>query len=169
MWGMRLVSGRRGWIWGRPNVICIRHMTLVAGLVGLIAGCGGSRSGVPLRHVTFYQHWQLQAGSTIAGYSVNSGLGDIGIDLKGGRVYAPYAGLVQPHQGGCVVFSTASLPAYLFRLCGLRRVRLGRVQAGETIGMGAVVQVGTLRKQPNGTWAFVEPSAGLLTAMLQRP
>lgn len=152
-----------------PLVFVNRWLGLAIGLTALVTGCSGGRSRLPLRQLTFYQTWQLQSGSTVAGYRVNSGLGDIGLDLQGRSVYAPYTGQVQPHPGDCVLFSTASLPAYLFRLCGLHRPRLGPVNSGDPIGAATYLQIAALRKQPNGTWAFVEPSASLLTGMLQQP
>jgi hypothetical protein len=138
-------------------------------LLGLVAGCQGGRSSLAPRRLAFYQTWQIQSGKVIAGYRVNSGLGDIGIDLGGGKVYAPYSGQVQPHTPECVLFSTAQLPAYLFRVCGLHHPRLGKLRAGQAIGAAQSLQFATLRKQPNGTWAFVEPSADLLAKMLHQP
>ncbi len=137
--------------------------------VGVSVGCQGRRSPVAPRRLNFYQTWQLQTGSTIAGYRVNSGLGDIGIDLQGGKLYAPYSGKVQPHTPDCVLFSTAQLPAYLFRVCGLRQPHVGTLRSGQAIGSGTSLQVAALRKQPNGTWAFVEPSTDLLAKMLHQP
>ena len=114
------------------------------------------------------QKWELQPGSQIAGYAVAGSLGDISILLKGGRAFAPFAGKIQPDQSGCVVFSSDEVPAYLFRLCGLKQPQLGDVQQGEVIGTGDYLQFAALRKQPNGTWAFVEPSRHILERTLKQ-
>lgn len=156
---------------GMPLASVIRRcqgLCLGGGLVILLVGCLGARPEAQVRTLRFYQDWQIQVGSRIAGYSVTNGLGDVGIQLQGRSLYAPYSGWVQAHSQNCVLFSSAQLPAYLFRLCGLRKTRLGQVNAGETIGTGQQLQFATLRKQPNGTWAFVEPSPNLLERWLKR-
>ncbi|WP_253188329.1 hypothetical protein [Leptolyngbya sp. 'hensonii'] len=115
-----------------------------------------------------FQNWQLQPGDEIAGYPIVSSLGDISIQLRGKPVYAPFQGRIEPFTSHCVVFSSPEVPAYLFRLCGLNRPRLGTVKAGEKIGSGPALQFAALRKQPNGTWAFVEPSQSILEKVLTR-
>jgi hypothetical protein len=62
------------------------NLWLYLGLAGLLAGCQWGRSSLTLRRLTFYQNWQIQSGKVIAGCRVNSGLGDIDIDLQGDRV-----------------------------------------------------------------------------------
>lgn len=143
-------------------------VSILIGGVALLAGCIPAQTE-PSRAIQLYQTWQLQPGSTIASYPVTNGLGDVGIALQGKSIHAPFAGRVQPHNGSCVVFSSPEIPAYLFRLCGLHQPHLGAVQAGEAIGSGNAVQFAALRKQPNGTWAFVEPSRTLLEQMLRPP
>jgi len=163
MWVMRLAF---------VNKHCLTlnlNLWLYLVLAGLLAGCQWGRSSLSPRRLAFYQNWQIQSGKVIAGYRVNSGLGDIGIDLQGGKVYAPYGGQVQPHTSDCALFSTAQLPGYIFRVCGVRSPRLGKLRAGEAIGSAQSLQFATLRKQPNGTWAFVEPSTDLLAKMLHQP
>lgn len=146
----------------------LKQLGIGSGLMILLGGCLRVRPETQARSLRFYQDWQIQVGSSIAGYSVTNGLGDIGIQLKGRSVYAPYNGWVQAHKEGCVLFSSAQLPAYLFRLCGLRRPRLGQVAGGQAIGTCDQLQFAALRKQPNGTWAFVEPSPALLEQWLKR-
>lgn len=114
------------------------------------------------------QKWELQPGSKIAGYPVAGSLGDISIALQGGRAFAPFAGSLQPQAEGCVIFASDQVPAYVFRLCGLKQPRLGMVQQGEVIGTGDYLQFAALRKQPNGAWAFVEPSRSFLERTLKR-
>lgn len=111
------------------------------------------------------QQWQLQPGSVVAERTVVAGLGDISIALEGGSVYAPFSGSLQA-TGRCAVFTSPDLPAYLTRLCGLRRVRSGPVQRGDRLGSGQMLHFATLRKQPDGTWAIVEPSQDLVSRFL---
>ena len=156
---------------GMPSVFVnklLQRLTLGSSLVILLSGCGQERPEAQARTLRFYQDWQIQVGSNIAGYLVTNGLGDVGIQLQGKSLYAPYSGWVQAHTDDCVLFSSSQLPAYLFRLCGLRQPRLGQVSAGQAIGAGRQLQFATLRKQPNGTWAFVEPSPDLLERWLKR-
>jgi hypothetical protein len=60
------------------------------------------------------------------------------------------------------------VPAYLFRLCGLNKPHLGAVSQGDVIGSGKLLLFAALRKQPNGTWAIVEPAKGILERTLKR-
>ncbi|MEB3337305.1 MAG: hypothetical protein VKJ46_07590 [Leptolyngbyaceae bacterium] len=115
------------------------------------------------------QTWELQPGDRVAGRLVTGSLGDISLEIKGSRVYVPFDGRVQPYQGNCVVFSSDEVPAYLFRLCGLKQPQLGVVKAGEVMGEGNYLQFAALRKQPNGTWFFVEPSRDILERTLKKP
>ncbi|MGI0489698.1 hypothetical protein ACN4EK_30130 [Pantanalinema rosaneae CENA516] len=117
--------------------------------------------------VQVYQQWELQPGDKIAGYRVVGGLGDISIALNGQSVYAPFYGQTQRDERQCVFFSSPDVPAYLFRFCGLDHPRLGNVSQGEPMGKATIVQFATLRKQPNGTWAIVEPSKRILERTLK--
>ena len=139
------------------------------GLLFLLVSCGWAERKTTPRHLQFYQNWQLQTGGQVAGYQITHGLGDVGLDLQGNAIYAPYSGQIQAHTRECVLFSTAQLPAYLFRLCGLHRPRLGAIGAGQRMGAVKQLQFAALRKQPDGTWAFVEPSADLLERILKQP
>ena len=131
------------------------------------AGCTNNRS-VPLtRQIQIEQTWQLQPGDRVADHPVVAGLGDISIRLKGDAVYAPFDGEVQQNLPKCVLFSSPDVPAYLFRLCGLNQPKVGKVRQGESIGSGGYLHVATLRKQPEGTWAMVEPARDILDRMLQ--
>ncbi|MBE9179879.1 hypothetical protein IQ268_15010 [Oculatella sp. LEGE 06141] len=141
---------------------CALALVLLTG-----TGCSISKPAEPTRTVQIQQSWELQPGNTVGGHRIVGGLGDISIELKGDNVYAPFAGRVQPNVEGCVIFSTPDVPAYLFRLCGLRQPRLGAVQQGEAIGSGDVLQFAALRKQPDGKWAMVEPARDFLEQTLQ--
>lgn len=123
----------------------------------------------PVRKVEIQQSWQLKRGDAVAAYRVAAGLGDISIELKGGQVYAPFEGRVQPNVTDCVIFSSPELPAYLFRLCGLKQPRLGAVKSGDAIGSGDYLHFATLRKLPEGTWTIVEPSRSILERILTSP
>jgi len=145
-----------------------RKVSLVLALLLSIAGCT-SRSTEEVRAIQIYQDWELAPGDAIAGHLVLGGLGDISIELKGDSVYAPFDGRVQPNVKGCVIFSTPQIPAYLFRLCGLKRPTLGQVSQGEAIGSGNYLQFAALRRQPDGRWALVEPALDILERTLEKP
>jgi hypothetical protein len=112
------------------------------------------------------QTWSLQPGQQIAGYQIRGGLGDVSIDMDGRDVHAPFDGQVQPHQDQCVVFSSAEVPAYLLRMCGLQSPQLGDVQQGDVIGTAELLNFAALRRQPDGTWALIEPSTSLIERSL---
>jgi hypothetical protein len=152
-------------------------------LLLLVGGCSTSPTPDQKIEVNVAQNWQLQAGSTIAApdasYPVTSGLGDIAIQLSDGienpwqigyrSVYAPFAGEVRIDSRHCLFYIAAEIPAYTFRLCGLTPVKLGKIAAGEPIGHGRSLQFATLRKQPNGKWAIVEPDQTFIKKLLRTP
>lgn len=160
---------------------CLRWFrSTVAGfslMAVLLSGC--TRSSQAPVALQLHQQWQLQPGQHVAGYSISSGLGDVVLNLGGQAVYMPKSGLVQPlvsategqSQTGpqCVALSSPEIPAYRLRLCHLRQLQLGHRAAGQVIGRGEQVAIAMLRKQPEGTWAFVEPSQNLLEALLTQP
>lgn len=125
-----------------------------------LTGCG--RPPVPQRRIQVQQNWALQAGSQVAGYAVSGGLGDITLNLAGDAVQMPFDGEVQPTPGGCLLLSSAEVPAYLFRLCGVKRAKLGWRRQRQPIGHADQLVFATLRKQPDGTWVMVEPSTQLI-------
>lgn len=138
----------------------------VVGIAFLLGGCANSGQ-VSIRTVPIQQNWELQPGKQIAGYRVASGLGDISIEVKGGSVYAPFDGLLQPNDvEGCYVYTSPDVPAYLFRLCGLQRPRLGDVRQGQSMGKAQFLSFATLRRQPDGKWTMVEPASDVLTRIL---
>ena len=137
---------------------------LVAGLV-LIGG--GSlaerfRSQPSVRRIQVQQNWALQTGSQVAGYTVSGGLGDITLNLSGAAVQMPFDGEVETTGEGCVLVSGAEFPAYVFRLCGLRRTKLGVQRRHRPIGRANQLVFAALRKQPDGTWVMVEPSVQMI-------
>jgi hypothetical protein len=140
-------------------------------LAMMLTGCQFNQSSEPPRTVQLQQSWELQPGDTLSGRRVGGSLGDISIELDGNRIFAPFDGRVQPDANieGCVIFSSADVPAYLFRLCGLRNPQLGAIRRGNTIGTGDYLHFATLRRQPDGTWAMVEPSRDILERMLTAP
>jgi hypothetical protein len=163
------------WRWDRVEREWINR--LVMGLGITLAGCSvapslipaiGPQSNEPARSIQIQQTWQLQAGDSIGPYKIAAGLGDISIDLAGGKVYAPFDGRVQPNVRDCVLFSSPDLPAYLFRLCGLEQTRLGQVKQGDAIGSGQYLHFAALRKLPEGTWTIVEPSKTMLERLLSQ-
>jgi len=143
---------------------------LAVGVMVMVAGCGARPGGAP-RRIVLQQTWELEAGEQLAGHLVMAGLGDVSVQLRHRVVRAPFAGQVERAATGvdCVYFSTPEVPAYLFRYCGLSRPRLGDVAAGTVIGRGTQAHFATLRRQPDGTWAIVEPSASVLEKSLNVP
>ncbi|MEM8545426.1 MAG: hypothetical protein AAGF66_15720 [Cyanobacteria bacterium P01_H01_bin.119] len=151
----------------RPFCGVIRW-AMVLGLGVIAAGCGSS-AAVPPRSLPVQQQWELKIGQPVGQYQVSASLGDVSIELNGSTVFAPFAGEVEPMENGpCVLFSTPDVPAYLFRLCGLEQPRLGPIEQGQSIGKGRYLHFATLRLQPDGNWAIVEPASDILTRLLTR-
>ena len=147
---------------------CVRARLIHSGIsLFLIGGCTSQPSDQQPIDIKLFQKWELQPGDTIAGYKVLGGLGDISIALKGSPAYAPFDGEAQIDKQGCVFFSTAEIPAYKFRLCGLNAPQLGKLRQGDPIGRGDTMQFAALRKQPDGTWAIVEPAKNILERTLK--
>lgn len=140
-------------------------MALLLAVLLLPLGCSSPAPEPPIT-LKLYQSWELQPGDTIAGRRVLGGLGDISIALEGNNVYAPFRGKTQRDRGNCLIFSSPEVPAYLFRLCGLDNPRFGTVNQGDALGRGRSLQFAALRKQPNGTWAIVEPAKEILERTL---
>ncbi|PSN18040.1 hypothetical protein C7271_14590 [filamentous cyanobacterium CCP5] len=135
-------------------------------------GCQAEQTEIPARKVNLYQDWDLQPGDVLGNYQIQSGLGDVAVDVQGKRVYMPFDGLVEPDGDSrelCVVISSAEVPAYIFRLCGLDQPHLGDLRQGDVVGTGSIVAFATLRKQTDGTWAMVEPAKDLLVQFLTNP
>lgn len=151
-----------------PNIVRINMrsrlpITALYPLVLLgVGACSFSEAKVPPRNIAIHQNWSLQPGSEVGGYSVVGSLGDVSIELEGNSVRAPFDGQIQPTEHECVAFTSPEVPAYLFRLCGIKRPRLGPVAAGQVIGRGDVLQFAAMRRQPDGTWAMVEPAVDVL-------
>ena len=151
--------------------LSIRALTSLASLLLslLPLGCARTPNSEATLDIKLYQSWELQPGDTIGDRQVLGGLGDISIALKGNQVYAPFDGRTQFDKHHCLIFSSADVPAYLFRLCGLDNPQLGEVNQGDAIGKGELLEFAALRKQPNGTWAIVEPAKAILERTLKKP
>jgi len=132
-----------------------------------VTGCTPEPVEEPPIDVQIYQNWELQPGDVVAGYPVRGGLGDLSIALQGNTIYAPYEGRVQPYKKGCVVFSSADVPNYLLRLCGVKKPHFGPRRAGDAIATADALEFALLNKRPDGLWALVEPSKKILEQMLQ--
>jgi hypothetical protein len=131
-------------------------------------GCTPAPKDSPVLDIKLYQSWELQPGDVVGGHPVVGGLGDISIALDGDNVYAPFNGQTQFDKRRCLIFSSPDVPAYLFRLCGLSNPRLGEVNQGDAIGTARQLEFAALRKQPNGTWAIVEPAKAILERTLRK-
>jgi hypothetical protein len=146
----------------------LRRLWIGAIAIALTA-CSTPAENIEPRYLEIQQQWDLQPGSLVSGRRISGGLGDISVDLQGGKIHAPFDGKVQPHEHQCLIYSTPEVPAYLFRLCDLEKVTLGTVNEGDVIGQGDIVQFAALRKQPSGQWAMVEPSTSMLEKILASP
>lgn len=135
----------------------------------LLASCNPISESEPVQEIRLYQDWELQPGDTIGHFQVIGGLGDISIALNDRAIYAPFDGTAKRGARNCVLFSSPDVPAYLFRFCGLASPRFGNLRQGDEIGSGKILQFAALRKQPNGTWAIVEPSKQMLERTLTKP
>ncbi|NEQ47758.1 MAG: hypothetical protein F6K00_31200 [Leptolyngbya sp. SIOISBB] len=147
------------------SLSCLKVLPLI-GVLGLGA-CGLTQAQVPPRQIPVQQSWTLQPGSEVGGFKVMGGLGDISIDVQGGKIKAPFDGQLQPTDSEtCVAFTSPEVPAYLFRLCGVTKPRLGDVAAGQVMGRSQVLQFAAMRRQPDGQWAIVEPATDILEKTL---
>lgn len=163
---MTLAShGSRGLVHGGLRSLGLRSLGLGAAIA--LAACQSTPS-VPQRHIALHQEWLLQPGSQVSGYRVVGGLGDISIELGGRSARAPFPGQVEPTAPNCIAFSSPEVPGYLFRMCGLRRPQLGPIEAGHAIGKGEILQFAAMRRQPDGTWAMVEPAMDVLERTVSR-
>jgi len=131
------------------------------------------------KEISLRQTWSLQAGESIEGHRVVSGLGDLSVALKD-EVYAPADGIVYGRfvlisegtvtqsQQDCLVFSSPQIPAYLLQLCGLDKRRLGFVKRGGVLGKAqGYLHLALLRHDEQ--WVFVSPSPDLLKRLLRKP
>lgn len=148
-----------------PDIRSVFVASLVA--IGLLS-CSRPSATDETVNLKLHQNWQLQRGDSVGGHSVVGGLGDISIALNGKPIFAPFDGRSQKDPRNCLIFSTPDVPAYLFRLCGLNDLRLGAFNQGDTLGSAAILHVATLRKQPDGKWAIVEPSKPIIERFLTR-
>ena len=143
-----------------------RRMVQVAGgaLLTLLVAC---QSGpTPPRTITIQQTWDLQVGNQVGNYRISSGLGDITLELGGDPVRMPFDGKLQPMDEHCLALTSPEVPAYLFRLCGINRPNLGQRSQGHTIGRAERLVFAAFRKEPNGTWALIEPATELIEQFL---
>ncbi|KPQ35553.1 MAG: hypothetical protein HLUCCA11_09895 [Phormidesmis priestleyi Ana] len=143
----------------------LRVCLLLLSAIGL-ASCG-SQTEPQVRAITLQQQWVLNPGDEIAGSIVAGSLGDISLSLKNGKVNAPFDGELELSETErCALYSTPEIPAYLFRLCGLKSFDYGEVKAGKQMGKGDFLSFATLRRQPDGSWIIVEPAKGVLEKTL---
>jgi hypothetical protein len=139
-------------------------------LMVTLSGCGRLTPMAP-RQIVLKQAWEIESGDRVAGQLVTGSLGDISLRLQGARLRAPFTGQVELAAKGfnCIYFSSPEVPAYLFRYCGVSQPRVGPVEAGTVMGRGRYIHFATLRRQPDGSWAMVEPSDRVLERSLNRP
>ena len=133
-------------------------------LLALLSAC---QSGSPSpRTITIQQTWELKVGNQVGNYPISSGLGDITLELNGDPVQLPFEGKVHPMDDHCLALTSPEVPAYLFRLCGIRRPSLGQRGQGHTIGHAERLVFAAFRKEPDGTWALIEPATDLIEQFL---
>ena len=125
----------------------------------------------PTRKIVLQQTWELNSGDLVSGHLITGGLGDITVNLNHASIRAPFAGKAELAAEGaqCIYFSTPDIPAYLFRYCGVKNPKVGPLSPGEVMGRGRQIHFATLRRQPDGTWAIVEPSNQVLEKTLSAP
>lgn len=139
-------------------------------LMLMLTGCSTGNSTDSVRTLPIQQSWELKLGDDVAGHRIAGSLGDVSIELNGGSVYAPFDGKVEPNDvAGCVIYSSPEVPAYTFRFCGLHSIRYGDVKQGDGLGKGTMLQFAALRRQPDGTWALVEPAKEIIERSLTPP
>ncbi len=145
--------------------LLLPSLALVLGLA--LASCG--RTTPAPRSLNLHQSWPLSIGTEIAGYAISSGLGDISLDLGGDTLHMPFDGTIEPTETNCVLVSSDDVPAYLFRLCGLSQTKPGPRQQNQPIGRAQHLVFAMLRREPDGTWAVVEPSPKFIEQLLAKP
>lgn len=152
-----------------PSVFVRSFVSIATLFLSLLPlGCARTPGSDSTIDIKLYQSWELQPNDTIGDRRVLGGLGDISIALDGNSVYAPFDGRTQFDKHRCLIFSSPDVPAYLFRLCGLNNPKLGEVNQGDALGKGDLLRFAALRKQPNGTWAIVEPAKAILERTLKK-
>jgi len=151
--------------WVKVGLVAVMSLTLGTSL----SSCRDQAVASP-RSVALDQSWELNLGDAVEGFQIVAGLGDISLQLRGARVRAPFDGEVQLAAEGqdCIFFSSPEVPAYLFRFCGINRPRVGEVERGQSMGSAKFLHFATMRRQPEGTWAIVEPSTNVLERSLER-
>ncbi len=122
------------------------------------------------REIVVEQSWELDLGDAVEGFPVVGSLGDVSVYLKNSIVRAPFDGEVERSAiaDNCIFFSSPEVPAYLFRYCGLKGINLGEVRQGKKMGKADYLHFATMRRQPEGTWAIVEPSRNVLERSLEK-
>ena len=155
-------------IQGEPGKrLAVKQMMRLAGGAALLPMVVACQSSPPApRTITIQQTWELQVGNHVGDYRISSGLGDITLDLRGDSVTMPFDGKVQPMDEHCVALTSSEVPAYLFRLCGINRPSLGQRHQGHSIGRAQHLVFAAFRKEPDGTWALVEPATDLIQQFL---
>lgn len=133
-------------------------------LLALLASCQAGPP--PPRAITIQQTWELQVGNQVGDYRISSGLGDITLELGGNPVRMPFDGRVQSMDEHCIALTSPEVPAYLFRLCGISRPKLGQQLQGHTVGRAQQLVFATFRKEPDGTWTLIEPATDLIAQFL---
>lgn len=109
----------------------------------------------------------LQRGAHIEGGELLAGLGFIALKPDSKKVYAPFNGKTTAGEAGCVNFSTADIPNYKFRLCGIDRPKIQKVQKGDLIGSSDLLLLCTLLTvDSQHTWRIVEPSSVVIQGLL---
>lgn len=120
------------------------------------------------KDLQLYQNWTIKVGDQFNGVPVIAVLGQVTLRLGGKSAVAPFDGTASLSTSGCLRFDALDIPGYAFQFCGLENPRVGLVNQGSEIGSANFLSVGVLRRQKNGTYAFVEPAPAMLEKVVPR-
>ncbi len=119
-------------------------------------------------HLQLYQNWTIKVGDQFGGVPVVGVLGQVTLKLGGKSAVAPFDGISSLSKSGCLRFDALDVPGYAFQFCGLDNPRVGLVNQGDALGSSNFLSMGVLRRQKNGTFAFIEPATTVLDRVVSK-
>ncbi len=120
------------------------------------------------RQLQLYQNWTVKVGDQFSGVPVIAVLGQVTLKLGGKSAVAPFDGTASLSSNGCTRFDALDVPGYAIQFCGLENPRAGLVNQGAPLGSANFLSVGVLRRQKNGTYAFIEPASSVLDKVVPK-